>query len=218
MNEDLVANEAFTFAFETVPDLQFLLLDPSGTAVATAHAMPLAWDGSDEGLPDSWDAQVLASQADHAARRPVDTLGAMLIVVKPGVRGAGLAGTMLGVFRAAGRARGLKALIACVRPNEKERYPLTPIERYAFWRRDDGLPLDPWIRLHVRLGGRIVRASPESMTVRGSIADWETWTGLRFPDSGEYVVKGATSPVRIDLERDEGVYHDQNVWVVHDLG
>jgi hypothetical protein len=39
-----------------------------------------------------------------------------------------------------------------------------------------------------------------------------------FPESGEYVVAGANSPVTIDRERDEGVYFDENVWVVHDLG
>jgi hypothetical protein len=125
---------------------------------------------------------------------------------------------MLGAMHAAGRAAGYRAVIACVRPTEKHRYPLTPIERYAEWTRPDGLPFDPWIRLHVRLGGRIVRAAPHSMRIRGSVADWEGWTGLSFPDSGPYVVPTATSPVTIDRERDEGVYFDENVWVVHDLG
>jgi hypothetical protein len=39
--------------------------------------------------------------------------------------------------------------------------------------------------------------------------------GRCFTDS--YVVARATSPVRIDHERDVGVYHDENVWMVHDL-
>jgi hypothetical protein len=55
------------------------------------------------------------------------------------------------------------------------------------------------------------------MTMRGSVADWERWTGLAMPESGLYVVARATSPVRIDRERDEGVYYDENVWMVHDL-
>jgi hypothetical protein len=168
-------------------------------------------------LPDGWDDQVLRSVADRSAGRAPDTLGALLIYVPRDQRGAGLAGALLGGFRASARAAGFRALIACVRPTEKERYPLAPIERYAAWTRPDGLPFDPWVRLHIRLGGRIVRAAPESMTVRGSVADWESWTGLQFPESGAYAVKGATQPVRIDLERDEGVYHDQNIWVVHDL-
>jgi hypothetical protein len=40
---------------------------------------------------------------------------------------------------------------------------------------------------------------------------------LSFPDSGPYVIPLATQPVVIDRERDEGIYHDQNVWMVHDL-
>ena len=51
--------------------------------------------------------------------------------------------------------------------------------------------------------------------VRGSVADWESWTGMAFPESGRYVVPQATQPVVIDRERDEGVYFDQNVWMVH---
>jgi hypothetical protein len=41
----------------------------------------------------------------------------------------------------------LRRLIAPVRPSWKERYPLTPIERYITWRREDGQLLDPWMRL-----------------------------------------------------------------------
>jgi hypothetical protein len=41
------------------------------------------------------------------------------------------------------RRQGLEALIAPVRPSWKERYPLVPIERYAGWRRADGLLFDP---------------------------------------------------------------------------
>ena len=53
------------------------------------------------------------------------------------------------------------------------------------------------------------------MMVRGTVADWESWTGMAFPDSGPYVVPRATQPVVIDRERDEGLYYDQNVWMVH---
>ncbi len=112
---------------------------------------------------------------------------------------------------------GLKALIACVRPTEKARYPLLPIETYAAWRRADGLPFDPWLRVHARAGARIVRGSPRSMTIAGSVGEWQEWTGLTFPISGPYVVEGALSPVEIDLATDCGAYYDPNVWMVHDL-
>jgi hypothetical protein len=217
MNEDPIANRAFRVAYESFPEFQLILLDAVGGIVAVANAMPLSWDRTDDGLPEGWDDQVLRSVADRDAGHAANTLGAMLIVVNPALRGGGFAGTMVGAFRAAARAASLGAVIACVRPTEKERYPLMSIESYAAWRRHDGLPFDPWMRLHARLGGRVVRPSPRSMTVRGTIADWQGWTGLQFPESGQYVVTGATSTVTIDLERDEGLYHDQNVWMVHDL-
>jgi hypothetical protein len=77
---------------------------------------------------------------------------------------------------------------------------------------------DPWLRVHVRAGGRIVRALPDSMTVEGAIAEWRAWTGLDLPATASYLPAGAASPVEIDLEADRGVNRDPNVWVVHDLG
>jgi hypothetical protein len=87
-----------------------------------------------------------------------------------------------------------------VRPNWKERYPLIPIERYASWVREDGLPFDPWMRVHARLGAEILRPEPESLRIVGAVAEWEEWTGMAFPESGEYVVPHGLAPLRVDRE------------------
>ena len=121
-------------------------------------------------------------------------------------------------MRAKAGAHGLGSLIACVRPTMKETYPLTPIERFARWTRPDGLPFDPWMRIHARLGARTARSEPRSMEIRGSVAEWESWTGMAFPESGDYVIPGATSVLRVDREASEGVHFDENVWMVHPIG
>jgi hypothetical protein len=102
-----------------------------------------------------------------------------------------------------------------VRPNLKHSYPLTPIERYIEWRRPDGMLLDPWLRTHERLGAKIAKVAPASMRIPGTVAQWEEWTKLAFLESGSYVVPGALVPVEIDRERDEGLYLEPNVWMVH---
>ena len=89
------------------------------------------------------------------------------------------------------------------------------MERYVRWRRDDGLLFDPWLRLHERLGAELLRVAPASMTVDGTVAEWEEWAGLAFPESGEYPVAGALVPVTIDRERDLGRYVEPNVWMLH---
>ncbi|MDQ3493891.1 MAG: hypothetical protein M3452_11640 [Chloroflexota bacterium] len=151
------------------------------------------------------------------AGTPPDTLGAIQIVVGPGQRGGGPSGRMLEGMRRTAVEHGYRAVIACVRPTLKSAYPLTPIERYVGWTRSDGLPFDPWIRVHVRAGGRIAHASPHSLVITGTIAEWEGWAGMAFPERGAYVVPGALVPVDIDRSADIGTYHEPNVWIVHEL-
>jgi GNAT superfamily N-acetyltransferase len=217
MLQDSEADQYWHLLDTVFGDYQLVLLDADGAIAATNNSAPLRWDGTDGGLPDGWDRQFEQTARDLESGAAVNTLGALQIVVDPARRGTGLGGFMIEAMRANARAHGLGAVIACVRPTGKDRYPLIPIEQYAFWTRPDGEPFDAWIRLHVRLGGRIVRGSPRAMTIRGTIAEWELWTGQRFPGSGDYLLPVAAAPVTIDLDADMGAYFDPNVWIVHDV-
>lgn len=217
MLQDPVVHELWHHLHEEFAGWQLILLDADDRIAAAANSAPFAWDGTSAGLPDGWDDQYARTVEQMRAGVPPDTLGALQIVVAEAWRGSRLAGRMVEEMQARGRAAGHRALVACVRPTDKHRYPLVPIERYARWTGPDGEPFDAWIRLHVRLGGRIDRPAPRSMTMRGSVAEWEQWTGMAFPESGEYVIPFATRPVSIDRAADVGTYLDENVWVVHDL-
>ena len=220
MLHDPVADRCWHHLNEVWPEFQLVLLEERGTqtfVVAASQAAPLAWTGEDGDLPDGWDCQFERSVAERAANLPPNTLGAIQICVAADSRGRGLSSVMLEAMRRTAVEAGFGALIACVRPTDKVGQPLMPIEQYARWQRADGLPFDPWLRVHARAGARIVRGSPRSMTISGSVAEWHEWTGLDFPASGPYVVEGALAPVEIDLAADRGVYFDPNVWMVHPL-
>jgi hypothetical protein len=131
-------------------------------------------------------------------------------------RGKRLSGEAVQIMKEIGREQGLAAMIAPVRPSAKSNYPLIDMTNYIEWRNDEGLPFDPWLRVHVRLGGRIVKVCPRAMRVTGCVADWESWTEMRFPESGRYIVAGALNPVSIDCERDRGIYVEPNVWTLHE--
>ncbi len=218
MLEDATAARNWDRLFDDWPEFQACLLGPDGSIVSAFNSAPLVWAGTDPDLPDGWDDQFERSAADHVAGRTPNTLGALQIVVAPGRRGEGIARITLAAMRRTAVLHDLPSLIACVRPTDKARYPLMSIDDYAAWLRADGLPVDPWLRIHVRLGGRVVRGSPRSMTMTGSVAEWHAWTGLDFPVSGSYVVPFATNPVEIDLATDRGTYYDANIWVTHVMG
>jgi hypothetical protein len=102
-----------------------------------------------------------------------------------------------------------------VRPTLKARYPLIPIERYLEWRRPDGKHFDPWIRVHERIGGEILAAAPESMEMDCPVSDWEEWTGMQFPDDGDYIVPQMLAPLYVRDGR--GRHVEPNVWLRHRL-
>ncbi|GAA3828375.1 hypothetical protein [Deinococcus aetherius] len=192
-----------------------LYLCAGGEVVAAGKTVPLFWDGTAQGLPGGWDGALERGVRDHLAGRAPNTLCALGAMVSRRHQGQGLSSQILGAMRALAGKHRLGALIAPVRPTRKAEYPLTPMGRYASWRRADGLPFDPWLRTHERVGGRFRRVAEDSMTVTGTVREWEGWAGMPFPDPGEYVVPGALCPVTIDLDRDEGRYVEPNVWMVH---
>lgn len=107
------------------------------------------------------------------------------------------------------------ALERGVRGLQRGRPPTTPMRHYLRWARADGAPFDPWLRVHWRLGAKVLRVAPRSMVVTGTVAEWEAWTRMTFPESGRYIVRGALAPVTIDRRRNRGRYVEPNVWMLH---
>jgi hypothetical protein len=197
--------------YEDFPDFQLGLLE-DGELVAEMHSVPTAWDGSDDDLPSGWDEAFL--RAFEAGREP-DVLCALAISVRPEQQGGRLSSRMIEAMRDAARAHGLRELIAPVRPTLKPAYPLVPIERYMEWRREDGSHFDPWLRLHERVGGEIFAPAVDSMTMVWPVSDWEEWTGMRFPEDGEYVFPGGLA--LLTVRGGVGRHVEPNVWVRHRL-
>lgn len=203
--------------FEEFPQYQFVLIDADGQVMARGHSIPVAWDGTDAGLEPGIDATIAGGFALRSAGGKPTALSALAAVVPLRHRSLGLAPAVLTAMSALASQGGLTDLIAPVRPNLKERYPLVAIERYAHWTRPDGRPFDPWMRVHARLGARIGPVIPQSMKITGTVADWESWVQMAFPESGDYVFPAGLAPVHINRERDLGEYWEPNVWMVHPL-
>jgi GNAT superfamily N-acetyltransferase len=215
MYHDPILERLFGRLIEEDAEFHFYVWDDEREEVVGAgNAVPTFWDGDPETLPDGGIDAVVEGRFTEDAPDPT-VLCALQIVIAPECRGQALSSRMIQRMGEIGRDHGLDTLIAPVRPNLKHLYPLVPTERYITWRRDDGTHVDPWLRTHERLGAEILTVAPESMRVPGTVSQWEEWTKMVFPESGSYVVPGALVPVEIDRERDEGLYVEPNVWMVH---
>ncbi|WP_213001251.1 N-acetyltransferase [Winogradskya consettensis] len=206
---------------EIWPEFTLLAVDrATGEPVAKAHSVPLSFTGDigdiGDGLPENgWDWAIRSAALDHMGSVKPTIVSALEIMVRPDVRGSGLSGLMLGAMRENAGRLGFKDLVAPVRPSGKHAQIDKSIDEYAYETRADGLPIDPWLRVHVRAGGTILNVAHSSMVVAGSLKQWREWTGLPFDRTGPVVVPEALTAVHCDVEEDHAVYVEPNVWVHH---
>ncbi len=214
MRHDPIGNTYYA-AVELFADYILVFEDDSREIVAKAYTAPFRMDG-DELFDDGWDGVIRRALRAKLTGEIPNAVSAIEIVIKPGLQGTGLSGKILAAMRENVARLGFAELFAPVRPNGKAD-PREPMTRYAFRTRDDGLPVDPWLRVHVRAGGAVEKVAPRSMVIPGTLAEWREWTGLPFDRSGPVIVPKALTPVHCDVEHDYAVYVEPNVWVRHKL-
>lgn len=200
------------------PQFQFLLVDPQGQAVAAGNCAATAWDGHPADLPQTgWDWILDRAGQEHDTGQPARNLVGLSVSIPSRFQGQGLSRVAIRAMHALAQNAGLGRVVIPVRPTWKARYPLIPIDAYAAWTNDDGLPFDPWLRQHVREGAAIAQPCARAMTMGGKVADWEAWLEMPLPTSGQYTHPLLLSPLAVDRQADRCVYVEPNVWVVHDV-
>jgi len=177
--------------------------EPDGTP------LPLPPDGCDEVI--RW-----AVSGQLTGEKP-DTVASIEVVVRPDLRRRGLGAQMITALKDNARRLGFSTLVSPVRPVVKHRDPDMPMSTYICQFRADGLPADPWLRAHARLGGQIIGIAPTSTVIALPLDQWRQATGITFDQSGPAKVPGALVPVNVSIEHGYGVYVEPAVWMSHEL-
>ena len=219
MDHDPIAESLFGPVVKSYRQLAVAATDSNDEIVAhgTAMAFRLDADGR-RALPDrGWDQALVWAHQDLVRGVEPDTACALEVSVHTDWLGRGLSGQVFAALRAAARSAGFVTLLAPVRPSAKHHEPDTPMDDYARRTREDGLPTDPWLRVHARLGGVIERVAPASQTVTGSLDEWRSWSGVDLPANGPVHVPGGLVPLQCIADHGVAIYVEPNVWVRHDL-
>lgn len=213
MRHDPLGGLYYSHAETLFSDFVLVAQDEAGEVVACGYSVPVVL--GDDALPDhGWDFVVRNGLMTSLGGQPPDTVSAVEIAVRPDRQGTGISARMLAAMRENAARRGFARLVAPVRPHGKVDVA-EPMAAYAVRTRADGLPVDPWLRVHVRAGGRIEKVAPRSMVVPGTLEEWREWTGLPFDATGPVHVPRALVPVHCDVAHGVAVYVEPNVWVVH---
>jgi GNAT superfamily N-acetyltransferase len=200
---------------EYFADWEFYLVTSDERLIGGCWGVPIAWDGTVGDLPGGFTDTLARSVTSYEKGVVPNTFVLMAAAVRSDEQGQGHASRVITAVRDRAIAGGLGQVIAPVRPTLKSRYPLTPIETFMTWTRPDGLPLDPWLRTHVRLGATLLAPAPTSQTMTGTVEDWEKWTKMSFPSTGTYTIPDGLTTLDIDREANTGVYREPNIWLRH---
>jgi amino acid adenylation domain-containing protein len=200
-----------------LPEYQIALVTESDEVLAVGNTAPIGWDGTGESIPAGWDGGLERAFDGMDASRPKDTLLIFAGVVGKTAAGRGLSTALLHAFKAVARGYGLSRVLAPVRPTGKAAHPEVTFEAWCARRRADGQFEDDWLRVHERLGARLLKIDLASQRVVGTLAQWEAWTGVRFDREGLHDVANALQPVCVDLEAQVAEYRDPSAWMEHPL-
>jgi len=215
MQHDSLVEKHWPGLYSDFLDFQFAAFSER-KIVGVGNAVPIHWDRELNYLPKGGlDWAMARAVEDYRIGLSPNLLVGVQILINPDLRNRGLSYEFIDLMKRIARTFGIEHIALPVRPTIKHEYPLVPMEEYIRWTNDKGDPFDPWIRVHIKAGGRITSVCSESMTIQGKVNEWEDWTGLSFQSSGLYIVKEALSPVCIDLEEDLGEYIEPNVWMIH---
>ena len=165
------------------------------TVVATCNSIPVIWDLNPDHLLDAgWDWALESGFHNQQLGYEPTTLAALSITVAKEYLGQGVS------------AQAVRAMTAIAAEHELQR-----ADRAGAPLAQAPLPADPDGELHSLDAARrtalrsvaadaraarraLVKVAPHSMVIPGTVAQWEEWTGLKFPESGDYIIPGALNP------------------------
>lgn len=213
IEEDPVWAQVAPAFYKEFADFQFFIVDKANDKlVAIVNNVPFTWDDNPDHLP-GYHQMLVGALADWRTGKTPNTLSLTQVIVNPEFRGQGISDLVEAQIRLLAREQGMSHINTALRPTLKDQYPLHPIEEYAQWRRQDGELFDPWLRNWERRGAEFIKVEPESTVIEATVEQWESWTGLAYPVSGEYWLPGGLSTLTIDRENNIGRHCEPHVWV-----
>ncbi|PLN75492.1 hypothetical protein BDW42DRAFT_199451 [Aspergillus taichungensis] len=223
----------------------FVHVGPQGQEIIAGHgrSIPFFWPELETVGTTGWRPEILDSlptqgygailttgvQQSQGDGPAPNALSALSVTVQPAYRRTGLAELIIDTMKRAALLEGFSILVAPLRPTQKCRFPDVPMEHYLHWKTESGLPLDPWLRKHIRLGGQVAKIATRSMVVSGTREEWKSWVGIdmhqevqRAPDGGKMKtfpvrIPGGLVPVEYQSENEMGVYVEPNIWIYYRL-
>jgi len=217
-SEQALAGRAKVF-----PEGQLVLKNVYGLPMASLSTNKINWDGNSETLP-CWDEVAGDPTTYENTYKPNgNTIVLMSMNVGSEFQGSGLARKMIEKIKTVAQDLKAEHLIGSFRPNQFGKYKSqsgkedTDFTEYCMMKREDGLPIDGWLRSLTRNGMQSLTVDKKAMTVIVPIDEFKEyqktyclnmWKEI-FPNIWEC---GEVGYWLVNKKKGIAVYRECNLW------
>lgn len=227
---------------EVFPRGQILVCDERSRPLASLSSNRIDWDGVIEHLP-TWDRVAGDDRTYRDTYRPDGNAVVLMSTnVRPDAQGLGLSEVLIDRMRSIAVADGVEHVMSDFRPNGYGAYKRTRgtagFAAYCHMTREDGLPVDGWLRSVARKGMQPLAVDPRAIVVHTSASDLVRhratyrpgrWYEPTDPDAVATALEEHTPHVDLDTvdevwecdetgtwyvdrSRDRALYIESNLW------
>lgn len=205
------------------PKGQLLLKDNAGNFLASLSMNRIQWNGDKDSLL-SWDDVAGNPTTYEKTYVPSgNTLTLMSMNVNPKNTGEGYARILIEKARLLAIELNVDYLIGSYRPNEYGKFKLSNLdkphnfEHYCVIKRNDGLPIDSWLRNLTRNGMQPLKVDHKAMVVPVSLQEFARYQKEYNPEKWVEISPniwecGEVGTWKVDAKNGLAVYKESNLW------
>lgn len=216
---------------KTYGEGQILIRNKEGDPVASVTTNRVNWDNypDPKGLPPTWDS-CAGKNGEADFGRAYDPSGNAIVLLAMNVnsayQGMQLPSRLIRAVRNLAVEEGAACVISPFRPSGFGQYKHDTGNRdfmeYCELARQDGLPVDGWIRNLERNGGRFLGECPNAMVVTVSIEEWKGYKDTYKPDMWHEVSPGVwdcgeTGEWVVNKAAGTTTYSESNIWGIIEI-
>lgn len=204
------------------PEGQLIVKDENNFPIATLTTNRIDWDGNPDSL-ETWDkvagGSVEVGDYGDTFNSNGNTLVLMSMNVNPNYQGNGYAKMLIEQIQATAKKLGIKHIISPFRPNNYGEHKIQHgdpgFDAYCAMTREDGFPVDGWLRNLARNGMRPLKIAGKSMEVAVPTSQFEEYKINYNPQNWKQIGDGMWECGEVgtwQVSNGKAVYTENNIW------
>ena len=209
------------YVFDKIKLDWIMLIDEGNNLMSHGILCKIFWDGDTKNLPnDGWTGSTITAYKNNLEKIETNTMVGLFAHVSKKFRNQKLSGSLVDNMKKIAKKNKFKLIIPLRPPSRYEKeYCNMEFEKFCNLKTEEGMPKDPWFRLHKKLNAKFLKISKTSHQRAMSLSTFNNLFGKKnITKTGYYdfEIFGNWHNIYIDLILNIAVMNEGCQWVEHE--